>query len=150
MNPDDVHDPTGDGDTDNDADAALAEQAIARFAVAVEAVAPPVDLAACPRLGEAICALSDIGVSQEVADWWYTVGKACAGLVIDDTQCDTADAGYATAAVMYARLVLGHPLENTDAIVESAKLALAWDAGRRDTALASPFAPPQTYGPPSG
>lgn len=115
------------------------EEAIARFALAVEGTALPVDLAAAPRLAEAISAMADVGVSQRVADWWYTTGKACAGLVIDDTQCDTCDAGYATAAVMYARLVLGHPLDDTDEIVHAASMALAWDSGRRDARLAAPL-----------
>lgn len=126
-----------------DAEEIFDEAAIARFALAVEATAPPVDLAACPRLAEAVCALSDVGVSQRVADWWYTTGKACAGLAIDDTQCDTSNAGYATAAVMYARLVLGRRLDDTDSIVDAAKLALAWDAGRRDITLAAPVTDPR-------
>ena len=116
---------------------------IARFALAVAATAHPADLAAAPQLAETVCALSELGVSQQVADWWYTTGRACAGLVIDDTQCDTTDAGYATAAVMYARLVLGRSLEHTDAIVTAAALALAWDAGRRDTALAATLTTPR-------
>ncbi len=119
------------------------EAAIARFAVAVEGTALPVDLAAVPELAETISAMADVGVSQEVADWWYTIGKACAGVVIDDTQCDTSDAGYATAAVMYARLALGHSLGDTDAIVRAATLAMAWDAGRRDTTLAAPLTGPR-------
>lgn len=122
------------------------EAAIARFALAVEGTALPVDLAAAPRLAEAISALADVGVSRRVADWWYTTGKACAGLVIDDTQCDTSDAGYATAAVMYSRLVLGRSLDDTDAIVRAASLALAWDSGRRDTTLAAPVTRPRHPG----
>lgn len=130
-------------DSGADADDVFDEAAIARFALAVEGTALPVDLAAAPQLAEAISALADVGVSQRVADWWYTTGKACAGLVIDDTQCDTSDAGYATAAVMYSRLVLGRSLDDTDAIVRAASLALAWDSGRRDTTLAVPVTQPR-------
>ena len=112
-----------------------------RFAVAVAAVASPVDLAARPRLEEDVVALVARGVSREVSQWWFGVGKACAGVVIDETQCDTGDAGYATAAVMYARVLLGQSLDDTDAVVRWASAALAWDAGRRGVTLArSPLA----------
>lgn len=122
---------------DGPADPSNGSGEVARFARAVAATATPLHLAAHPELAAGIEGLARRGVSQAVSDWWFTVGKACAGLAIDDTQCDTSDAGYATAAVMYARVLLDLPLADTDAVVEGVKLALAWEAGSRGCSLAA-------------
>ena len=117
----------------------MTETEIPRWAEAVTATSPPVRLAATADLTAAIVALVDTGIPRHRIDWWYTTGHACAGLVIDDLQCDRGAAEWATACVMYARIACNETLDDTDLVVEEAKLAVAWDAGRRGVPTARPI-----------
>ena len=110
-----------------------------RWAAAVTATSPPLRLAATPDLTAAALSLAGHGIPQERIDWWYTIGHACAGLVIDELACDRSVAEWATAAVMYARLATDETLDDTDVVVEEAKLAVAWDAGTRGAPTAQPL-----------
>ena len=117
----------------------MTELKMPRWAQAVAATSPLMRHAAVPDLPAAVVALADTGIPRDRIDWWYTTGHACAGLVIDDLQCDRSAAEWATAAVMYTRLVCGEPLDDTDQIIEEAKLAVAWDAGARRASTARPL-----------
>lgn len=118
---------------------AVTDPRMARFAQAVTATSPPLRHAATGDLTTAALTLADGGIPPDRIDWWYTTGHACAGLVIDELQCDRSAAEWATAAVMYARLAAGEDLDDTDLVVEEAKLAVAWDAGRRGVPTARPI-----------
>lgn len=119
----------------------MTDPRMTRFAEAATATSPPLRHAATATgdLTADALTLADGGIPPDRIDWWYTTGHACAGLVIDDLQCDRSAAEWATAAVMYARLAAGEDLDDTDLVVEEAKLAVAWDAGKRGAPTARPL-----------
>ena len=129
----------GNIDTNYRTEHAVTDHRMARFAQAVTATSPPLRHAATGDLTTAALTLADGGIPPDRVDWWYTIGHACAGLVIDELQCDRSAAEWATAAVMYARLAAGEALDDTDLVVEEAKLAVAWDAGRRGAPTVRPL-----------
>ena len=119
----------------------MTDPRMTRFAEAATATSPPLRHAATATgdLTADALTLAAGGIPPDRIDWWYTTGHACAGLVIDDLQCDRSAAEWATAAVMYTRLVCGETLDDTDQIIEEAKLAVAWDAGTRRATTARPI-----------
>ena len=119
----------------------MTDPRMTRFAEAATATSPPLRHAATATgdLTADALTVAGCGIPPDRVDWWYTTGHACAGLVIDDLQCDRSAAEWATAAVMYARLAAGEHLDDTDLVVEEAKLAVAWDAGKRGAPTARPL-----------
>lgn len=117
----------------------MIEPVMPRWVDAVVATSHPARLIATFDLKAAVLAQVDAGMTNEQADWWFTTGCACAGLVIDDLQCDPGHAEWATAACVYARMSCGEPLTDTDGLIVEAKLAVAWDAGRSGNPTAEPI-----------
>lgn len=108
---------------------------VQRLAVAAEATAHPMCLAAQPHLADALLASIRAGISQEHADWWASTGQVRVTGYLNDRLCsDPAVSMWASAVAMHASIACGLPVDDDHEVdvAEWAMLTVAWDAGRRD------------------